>query len=438
MTLRFGTDGVRARAFDVLTEDFVRALGAASARVLEGDQFLIGRDSRESGPALQQAFSEGCASEGVAIVDLGLAPTPAVAWAARTHDLPAAVLSASHNPWPDNGVKLFEPGGLKLSDDDQHRIQDLLATDLQPIPAEVDVRIGSIDGYIDDVVDSLDGRGFSGQRVVLDCANGAATATAAHVFRRLDAEVVAIADEPDGRNINEGVGSTYPGALTAAVLEHRAGVGFSFDGDADRVMACGSDGRIINGDQILAMGAIDRRDHGQLPANTLVTTVMANLGLRRAMEAEGINIVETAVGDRNVLEALDAGGFSLGGEQSGHIIHRDLATTGDGVLTAVHLLDASIRRGVDLGEWAASVMTRYPQVLHNIRVDAPIPDLDRALATAVAAEEAALGADGRVLVRASGTEPLIRVMVEAAAADVAEATAQRLGAAVEAIAGATR
>lgn len=433
MTLRFGTDGVRARALDPLSEDYVRTLGAASARVLDGDRFVIGRDSRESGPALQRAFAEGCASAGVAVVDLGLAPTPAVAWWSRAEGLPAAVLSASHNPWHDNGVKLFEPGGLKLRDDDQDAIQHLLDEGIAISPVEPMSTPGSIDGYVDAVVESIDGRDFSGMRVVLDCANGAATATAARIFRRLDANAITIADQPDGRNINEGVGSNYPEFVAAAVREHSARAGFAFDGDADRVLACDSNGSLIDGDQLLAMGAIDRRDHGDLPQDTLVTTVMANLGLRVAMETAGITIVETPVGDRHVLEALDAGGYSLGGEQSGHIIYRDLATTGDGVLTAVQLLDASIRRGVELGEWAASVMTRYPQVLHNVRVDQRVEHLDVVLAEAVSAEQAALGAEGRILVRPSGTEPLVRVMVEAADVEIAEATATRLAGVVEAL-----
>ncbi|NNK92376.1 MAG: phosphoglucosamine mutase, partial [Acidimicrobiia bacterium] len=292
---------------------------------------------------------------------------------------------------------------------------------------------GSIDGYIDSVVESIEGRGFSGMRVVLDCANGAASATAARVFGRLDADAVTVADTPDGRNINDGVGSNHPEHVAAVVAKERVSVGFAFDGDADRVVGCGFDGSIIDGDQILAMAAIDRHDHGDLPQDTLVTTVMANLGLRVAMRDAGITIVETPVGDRNVLEALDRGGFALGGEQSGHIIYRDLATTGDGVLTAVQLLDASVRRGVELGDWAASVMTRYPQVLHNVPVDRRMEHLDARLDEAVTAERAALGADGRILIRPSGTEPLVRVMVEAADVDTAEATAMRLGRVVEAL-----
>ena len=229
------------------------------------------------------------------------------------------------------------------------------------------------------------------------------------------------------------MGSTHPEFLQQAVLKHGASVGFAFDGDADRVAAVGSDGEVIDGDRIIAMTALDRRDTGRLANNTVVITVMANLGFRVAMEAENIGMVETPVGDRYVLEALDADGYSLGGEQSGHVIHRDLATTGDGVLTAVQLLDAAVRRNVDLGEWAGSVMTRYPQILENVRMNHKIPDLVDRLTPAIAAEEEALGADGRVLIRESGTEPVVRVMVEAADQSVAQASVDRLVAAVAAL-----
>lgn len=427
--LRFGTDGVRAEALTQLTPAFVRTLGSAASRVLAGTEIIVGRDTRESGPELQQAFAEGCAAEGVSVRDLGVVPTPAVAWLCAADGHAGAMLSASHNPWQDNGVKLFAAGGRKLSDTDQDVIQSLLDDEgdraLDPIALST-VEFGSIDRYLDAVVDSVDGRSFEGQRVVLDSANGSASTTAATIFQRLGASVISLADQPDGRNINAGVGSTHPEFLQAAVREHGAVAGFAFDGDADRIAAVGADGEIIDGDRIIAMSALDRRDRGTLAKNTVVITVMANLGFRVAMEAEGIDMVETPVGDRYVLEALDVGGYSLGGEQSGHVIHRDLATTGDGVLTAVQLLDAAIRRDVDLGEWAASVMTRYPQVLENVRMAAKIPDLADRLAEAVAAEEAALGSSGRVLIRESGTEPLVRVMVEAAEAEIAAGSASRL------------
>lgn len=435
--LQFGTDGVRAEALTQLTPAFVRTLGSAASRVLEGDTIIVGRDTRESGPELQRAFTEGCAREGVTVRDIGVVPTPAVAWLCAADGLPGAMLSASHNPWQDNGVKLFSAGGRKLSDADQDVIQSLLSSDgllEHDLSAVTASESGSIDRYLDAVVASVDGRGFDGKRVVLDSANGSASATAETIFRRLGSEVISLADKPDGRNINAGVGSTHPEFLQAAVLEHGAVAGFAFDGDADRIAAVGSDGVVIDGDRIIAMSAIDRRDRGALAENTVVITVMANLGFRVAMDREGIAMVETPVGDRYVLEALDSGGFSLGGEQSGHVIHRDLATTGDGVLTAVQLLDAAIRRDVDLGEWARTVMTRYPQVLENVKMAAKIPDLSGRLAKAVAVEEAALGDSGRVLIRESGTEPVVRVMVEAAEATMAAESAARLVAAVRTLA----
>lgn len=435
--LQFGTDGVRAEALTQLTPAFVRTLGSAASRVLEGDTIIVGRDTRESGPELQRAFTEGCAREGVTVRDIGVVPTPAVAWLCAADGLPGAMLSASHNPWQDNGVKLFSAGGRKLSDADQDVIQSLLSSDgllEHDLSAVTASESGSIDRYLDAVVASVDGRGFDGRRVVLDSANGSASATAETIFRRLGSEVISLADKPDGRNINAGVGSTHPEFLQAAVLEHGAVAGFAFDGDADRIAAVGADGVVIDGDRIIAMSAIDRRDRGALAENTVVITVMANLGFRVAMDREGIAMVETPVGDRYVLEALDSGGFSLGGEQSGHVIHRDLATTGDGVLTAVQLLDAAIRRDVDLGEWARTVMTRYPQVLENVKMAAKIPDLSGRLAKAVAVEEAALGDSGRVLIRESGTEPVVRVMVEAAEATMAAESAARLVAAVRTLA----
>ena len=403
--------------------------------MLGGPSLLIGRDTRESGPRLQDAFAQGCATEGVSVIDLGVVPTPAVAHLSAADQLPGAMLSASHNPWQDNGVKLFAPGGKKLSDADQDVIQaqldDIAALEDQGVEAVVTK--GSIETYVDAVVGSIDGRTFGGSVIVLDSANGSASTTAKRIFERLGATVVSLADNPDGRNINDGVGSTHPEFLQAAVIEHGADAGFAFDGDADRIAAVGRDGTVIDGDRIIALTALDRRDRGVLIDDTIVITVMANLGFRVAMEAEGIAMVETPVGDRYVLEALDAGGFVLGGEQSGHVIHRDLATTGDGVLTAVQLLDAAVRRDVDLGEWAAGVMTRYPQVLENVRMEAKIPDLVDRLGPAIAQEEALLGEQGRVLIRESGTEPLVRVMVEATDTQVAEESAARLVEAVAAL-----
>lgn len=437
MALRFGTDGVRAEALTQLTTDFARSLGAASARTLGSGEIVIGRDTRESGPALLTAFAEGVASVGSTVRDLGVVPTPAVAWICQADGVAGAMLSASHNPWQDNGIKLFGAGGLKLSDEAQDEIQAQLDADFEagyPVVAGApSITAGSIDRYVDAVVESIEGRSFAGHNVVLDSANGSASTTAKLIFERLGATVVSIADTPDGRNINDGVGSTHPEFLQAAVVQHAADAGFAFDGDADRIAAVGRDGHVIDGDRIIAMSALDRRERGTLANDTVVITVMANLGFRRAMDSYGIEMVETQVGDRYVLEALDAGGHSLGGEQSGHVIHRDLATTGDGVLTAVQLFDAAIRRGVDLGEWAGGVMTRLPQVLINVRTAAKIPNLAEKLNDAVVREEELLGNDGRVLIRESGTEPVVRVMVEAETSETANSSAQRLVEAVEAL-----
>ncbi len=438
MSLRFGTDGVRARAPEDLTPDYVRRLAHAAASEFGAPTLLVGRDPRESGPLLLEALVDGCAAASVDVIDLGVVPTPAVAWMSRSLGAPAAMISASHNPWSDNGIKLFSPGGRKLSDDQQDTIQRRLdAEDGSTIASghRMNPRTASIAPYVDAVVATVGVNALAGCTVAVDTAHGAASGTAAEIFERLGATVYAIGDAPNGRNINDGVGSTHPEAVSQLTVENRADVGFAFDGDADRVIGCGGDGSEIDGDRLIAMSALDRRDRAQLVDDTVVITVMTNLGFRRAMTSAGIRVHETGVGDRHVLEALDAHGWSLGGEQSGHIIHRDLATTGDGVLSAVQVLDACVRRGVAPGEWAASVMTRFPQVLENVRLDRRPDGLIEAIATDIADVERELGDDGRVLIRPSGTEPLIRVMVEASEQTMAQRSADRLVAAVVAAAG---
>jgi len=283
--------------------------------------------------------------------------------------------------------------------------------------------------YADSLVESIEGRSFDGLRVVVDCANGSATTVAPHVLRRLGADVIVIHADPNGTNINEACGSTHPDVLQKAVLEHHADAGLAFDGDADRVLAVDATGDLVDGDQIIAINALDLRERGRLHHDTVVVTVMTNLGFRRAMAAHGITLQETAVGDRFVLDALDTGNYSLGGEQSGHVIFADLATTGDGLLTGVQLLDVVRRTGRPLRDLAA-VMTRYPQVLRNVRIAVEVRDLDERLSRDVRAAEDRLGDDGRVLIRRSGTEPLVRVMVEAKTTDQAEAIADELAAAV--------
>ncbi|MDQ4097978.1 MAG: phosphoglucosamine mutase [Actinomycetota bacterium] len=438
MTLRFGTDGVRGVANAELTPELLLALGRAAARVLGPGPFLVGRDTRWSGPMVLAALAGGLASEGSDVVDLGVLPTPGVAWYSVAENLPAAAVSASHNSFEDNGVKFFTPGGRKLSDATETRLEAELDQLLggggalaRPTGAEVG-RIGAradTTPYLDALVGTLDGRRLDGLRVVLDCANGAASAVAPAIFRALGADVEVLHAEPDGRNINEGCGSTHPQPLQATVVRLGADAGFAFDGDADRVLAVDHAGALVDGDQLIAICAVDRQARGLLPEDTVVVTVMANLGFRQAMAERGIRVVDTKVGDRYVLEALENGGWALGGEQSGHIIFRDLATTGDGVLTGVQVLDVMARTGRPLAH-LASVMTRRPQVLRNLRVASRQLDGADALWAEVRAVEERLGDRGRVLIRPSGTEAVIRVMVEAESSEDAEAASDVLADAV--------
>jgi phosphoglucosamine mutase len=428
MALRFGTDGVRGRIPDDLSPEDVRRLGAAAAEVLGGPCFVVGRDTRASGPELEDALLEGLAARGVDSVRLGVVPTPTVAWLAAADKVPGAMISASHNPWSDNGIKLFAAGGLKLSDERQDAVQAVLDRDEPVAPGAVVAIDGAehIDRYRAAVVASLDGRRLDGVHVVVDCANGSASAVAEPVLRSLGARVDVIHASPDGRNINDGCGSTHPADLQAEVVRRGADVGLAFDGDADRVLAVDAGGELVDGDQIIAVCAIDRRERGRLTGNAVVVTVMTNLGFRLAMREHGIEVVETAVGDRHVLEALEQRSLSLGGEQSGHVIFRDLATTGDGLLTGVQLLDVVRRSGRPLRALAAEAMERLPQVLHNVRVERRVPGLAELLSPAIAAIEADLGERGRVLVRPSGTEPVVRVMVEAGTRPAAEEAARKL------------
>ena len=456
--LKFGTDGVRGVANAELTPELAVALGRAAARVLAGQRFAIGRDTRRSGPMLEAALCAGLASEGVDVVLLGVAPTPEVAWWAATENAPAAVVSASHNPFADNGIKLFTAGGRKLPDDVEERLELELQRQLgtvvsssgaavperpagaagaQPVGADVGA-VQSLDAHADygaAVAASLGGRRLDGVRAVVDCANGAASQVAPRVLAGLGVGVEVIHAEPDGTNINAGCGSTHPGELAGEVVARGADVGVAFDGDADRVLLVDAAGALVDGDHIVAICAIDRHDRGVLQGDSVVVTVMTNLGFRLAMEKRGIHVVETAVGDRYVLEALEGRKLALGGEQSGHVIFRDLATTGDGLLTAVQALDVMVRSGRPLAELAAEAMTQLPQVLRNVRVAQRDPAILDRLADPIAAVESRLGDHGRVLVRASGTEPLIRVMVEAPTAGEAETAAGELVAAVEALAG---
>jgi phosphoglucosamine mutase len=439
----FGTDGVRGLANSDLTVELALGLAQAAAvvlgkgRVADGRRAsgrrpvaVIARDPRISGEFLAAAVASGLASSGVDVYDAGVIPTPAAAFLVGDFKADLGVMiSASHNAAPDNGIKFFATGGTKLPDEVEDRIEEALAAPkLAPTGADVG-RIRRFadaeDRYIVHLLSTLPNR-LDGLHVVLDCANGAAAGVSPQVFTDAGARVTVIGADPDGLNINDGVGSTYLGPLQAAVVAHGADLGIAHDGDADRCLAVDADGNVIDGDQIMAILALSMAERGALTDRTLVATVMSNLGLRRAMAEHNIRMLETAVGDRYVLEALAEHGLSLGGEQSGHVIMTKFATTGDGILTGLHLAAEVARTGKTLAE-LASVMTVYPQVLVNVRgVDHRALADDAVIAEAVAAAEARLGDTGRVLLRPSGTEPMVRVMVEAAEQSVADEVAASL------------
>ncbi|GAA3633037.1 phosphoglucosamine mutase [Microbacterium awajiense] len=438
----FGTDGVRGLANGPLTADLALTLAQATAVVLGQGRTadarraagrritaVVARDPRVSGEFLSAAVEAGLASSGVDVYDAGVLPTPAAAFLIADIDADFGVMvSASHNPAPDNGIKIFARGGVKLPDVVEERIEHAMTGQkLQPTGADVG-RIRRFadaeDRYVVHLLASLPHR-LDGIHVVLDCAHGAASGVSPETFRDAGARVTVIGADPDGLNINDGVGSTHLDRLAEAVLAHGADVGIAHDGDADRCLAVDAQGRVVDGDQIMAILAVSMKERGRLVGDTLVTTVMSNLGLHRAMADHGIRVETTAVGDRYVLEKMNEGGFSLGGEQSGHVIMSEFATTGDGLLTGLHLVAEMARRTTTLAE-LASVMTVYPQVLENVRDVDRTRVADPVIASAVAEVQAALGDSGRVLLRASGTEPLVRVMVEAADADVAQQSASHL------------
>lgn len=434
MSLRFGTDGVRGVALTEVTPEYVRLLGRAAAEVLGGDRWYVARDTRESGSVLEGAFAEGLFEAGATVDLLGVLPTPGLALLGALDGVPSAMITASHNPFTDNGVKVFAAGGRKLTDDVERRIEAALERLLtgavvpvtHAVPSHVDDVEDATDRYVDHLLSTFPPDALRGLRLVLDTANGAMCTAAPAVARRLGADVIVLHDAPDGRNINDGCGATDPSSLSAAVIAHGADLGLAFDGDGDRVIAVDHEGRVVDGDRIIALAALQLRDAGELVDDTVVVTVMTNLGFRRAMEHEGIRVVETAVGDRYVLEALDAGGYAIGGEQSGHIILRRLATTGDGLLAGLRLAHHVRTAGRTLADLAGSVMTSYPQVLVNVRVRERHPHVADELAVEIADATEGLRGEGRVLVRASGTEPLVRVMVEAATESLARSTADGL------------
>jgi len=443
--LQFGTDGVRGKAFTELTESYATALGIVAVDVLKLKDVVIGRDTRESGQRIESAFAAGCAASGARVHLLGVAPTPAIAAIASAQGFAGASITASHNEYSDNGIKIFAVGGIKLTSEQERAIESRLeeldrsaggfaggsagGSAAASTSAFIDAR-SLLARYEQQVVQTVTANAFAQVHIVLDCANGAMSTVAPEVFAKIGAKVTVINCEPDGRNINADCGATHPKVISEAVRLHSADIGLAFDGDGDRVIAVDHVGNIVDGDHLIALAARDLRDQGQLADNTVVVTVMTNVGFHRAMKARGINVVTTIVGDRAVLAELDAHGYALGGEQSGHIIYRKLATTGDGLLAGVLLVDMVRRAGVPLQQLAESAMTSFPQVLLNVKVAQRGVDLGDIFAAEVGAAQDKLGDTGRVLLRSSGTENLVRVMVEAQTHEQAQEIAENLAAVV--------
>ena len=431
----FGTDGVRGAVGVDLTAELALSLGRAAALELGAGTsrptFVLGRDTRASGHMLEAALTAGILSAGGDVASAGVIPTPAVAFLVLEMGAAAgAVISASHNPAHDNGIKFFGADGSKLSDESEQRIEQSVTSGA---PGPTRGRSGELRSledagprYLGHALTALEGRRLDGLKIVLDCANGAASRTSPEAFRRAGADVIVLNAEPDGININEGCGSNYPEVVAAEVLRTGADLGLAHDGDADRVIAVDEAGRVVDGDCMIAALAIELKEQGRLPHDLVVSTVMANLGFRQALASNGIELVETPVGDRYVLEAMRARGAGIGGEQSGHIILSEFSTTGDGLLTGMRLAARMASSGQRLSA-LASVVEKFPQVLLNVRVGEPgrlrrSPRID----AEVQSERRRLGDAGRVLVRASGTEPLVRVMVEAREHREATETAGRL------------
>ncbi|MBK7819538.1 MAG: phosphoglucosamine mutase [Tessaracoccus sp.] len=440
MARLFGTDGVRGVANTDLTAELALDLSVAAAHILgEAGAFdgrrplaVVGRDPRASGEFLEAAVVAGLASAGVDVVRLGVVPTPAVAFLVGDMEADLGVMiSASHNPMPDNGIKFFSKGGVKLDDYLEDAIEARMGEHWnRPTGAAVGrirTDLGAIEAYVAHLVASLGSAGsLEGLKVVIDAANGAASTSALEAFAAQGARVVPIHADPDGININDGCGSTHMGDLMARVVEEGADLGIALDGDADRCLAVDHEGNLVDGDQILAILAIALKEDHRLFSDTLVATVMSNLGLTNAMRAQGIRVDHTKVGDRYVLESMNANGFALGGEQSGHVIISEFANTGDGTLTGLHLAARMIATGKKMKE-LASVMTILPQVMINVRgVDKLRAGIDTEVQAAVSSVARQLGDNGRVLLRPSGTEPVVRVMVEAPTDEEAKAHAEFL------------
>ncbi|MBO0866060.1 MAG: phosphoglucosamine mutase [Mycobacterium sp.] len=439
----FGTDGVRGVANRELTAELALALGAAAARQLTGPDgghrclAVVGRDPRASGEMLEAAVIAGLTSQGVDALRVGVLPTPAVAHLTGAYDADFGVMiSASHNPMPDNGIKIFGPGGRKLDDATEDRIEELVAAGpgLRPVGAAIG-RVVDADDALDRYLRQLSKAAVArldGLTVVVDCAHGAASVAAPRAYRAAGARVIAINAEPNGLNINDACGSTHLDSLRSAVLAHGADLGLAHDGDADRCLAVDAAGQVVDGDHIMVVLALAMQETGELAANTLVTTVMSNLGLHLAMRQAGVSVRTTGVGDRYVLEELRVGDYRLGGEQSGHIVLPALATTGDGILTGLRLMSRMAQTGSSLAD-LASAMRTLPQVLINVEVaDKTAAAAAPAVQAAVRQAEAELGDTGRILLRPSGTEQLIRVMVEATEEGVARRLATGIAESVRA------
>lgn len=437
----FGTDGVRGVANRELTAELALALGSAAARHLASAPApgrrvaVIGRDPRASGEMLEAAVIAGLTSQGVDALRVGVLPTPAVAYLTGAYDADFGVMiSASHNPMPDNGIKIFGPGGHKLDDGTEDQIEALLDIDpgLRPVGAGIGRVIDAEDAddrYLRHLSKASTLR-LDGLTVVVDCAHGAASVVAPRAYRAAGARVIAINADPNGLNINDNCGSTHLDSLRAAVVAHRADLGLAHDGDADRCLAIDADGNLIDGDHIMVVLATAMHEAGELASKTLVTTVMSNLGLHLAMRSAGITVRTTGVGDRYVVEELRAGDYSLGGEQSGHIVMPALGSTGDGIVTGLRLMTRMVQTGSSLAELAAAMQT-LPQVLINVTVaDKDSAAAAPAVQTALGQAEAELGDTGRILLRPSGTEPMIRVMVEAPEREIAQRVATRVAEAV--------
>ena len=437
--LQFGTDGVRGEFGTELTTQYVCALARAVAKVLQCKLVVIGRDTRESGPALEAAITESLTQLGIEVHLMGVAPTPAIAHAAASKNIVALAITASHNPYRDNGVKIFGSGGRKLSDNEESRIETALATELESQSTDglaktglVQHRVDYLDQYRASLIATVPKNSLAGLRITIDCANGALSTVAPDVFGALGAIVTTINATPNGQNINHECGATNPVALIDSVRHFGAQLGIAFDGDGDRLIAIDNTGTVVDGDHLLAISAREMKRQGILRNNAVAVTVMTNIGFHRAMKQAGIDVVTTPVGDRAVLTAIQDNDLSLGGEQSGHIIYRDLATTGDGLLAAIRLATLVASATKSFSEIASDAMTSFPQVLISVRVARRATDIEQMFAVEISQAQQILADNGRVLVRPSGTEPVVRVMVEASRQDDAQSVATTLADAITA------